>query len=188
MGQGTSNSKAIEKQELEDLIKKTHYDRKEIKQLHKQFYEEVPMGLIPKKDFGQLTELMGIKDPFITSLIFNAFDTNRDENINFEEFLIGMSIMTRGNPDEKLEFAFRLYDLDADGYVTRNDMITIVTALYKMLGDLVNLQGEEFDTPVKLVDKIFSEMDADRDGKLSIEEYKVGAQNDPAIVQGLSLF
>jgi Ca2+-binding EF-hand superfamily protein len=67
-------------------------------------------------------------------------------------------------------------------------MITIVSALYKMLGDLVSLQGEEFDTPVKLVDKIFREMDTDRDGKLSKEEYKIGAQNDPAIVQGLSLF
>ncbi len=67
-------------------------------------------------------------------------------------------------------------------------MITIVSALYKMLGDLVSLQGEEFDTPVKLVDKIFAEMDTDRDGKLSLSEYKIGATNDPAIVQGLSLF
>jgi Ca2+-binding EF-hand superfamily protein len=57
-----------------------------------------------------------------------------------------------------------------------------------MLGDLVSLQGEEFDTPVKLVDKIFAEMDTDRDGKLSLSEYKIGATNDPAIVQGLSLF
>jgi hypothetical protein len=35
--------------------------------------------------------------------VFNAFDTNRDDHINFEEFLIGMSVMTRGSPDEKLD-------------------------------------------------------------------------------------
>jgi hypothetical protein len=44
-------------------------EKKEIKQLHKQFYEEAPLGFIPKNDFGQLTELMGIKDEFITSLV-----------------------------------------------------------------------------------------------------------------------
>lgn len=85
--------------------------------MHKQFFEEAPMGYIPKEDFGKLTELMGIKDPFLTSLVrfvyiyvflltrkvFNAFDTNRDNNINFEELLIGMSVMTRGNSDEKLD-------------------------------------------------------------------------------------
>lgn len=67
-------------------------------------------------------------------------------------------------------------------------MVRIVSSLYKMLGDLVSLQGEEYDTPTKLVDKLFGEMDMDRDGKLSKAEYKIGVRNDPALVQGLSLF
>jgi Ca2+-binding EF-hand superfamily protein len=156
--------------------------------LYKQFIDEAPCGYIPKNDFHQLTELMGIKDPFITSLVFNAFDTNTDGNIQFDEFIRGMSVMTRGSPDEKLEFAFRLYDLDNDGYITKVEMVKIVTALYRMLGDLVSLQGEEYDSPVKLVDKIFKDMDLNKDGKLSMQEYKMGAQKDPAIIQGLSLY
>ncbi|KAL0484835.1 ncsA [Acrasis kona] len=189
MGQTTSNNTInIEKHELEHLATITHYDRKEIRQMHKQYYEEVPKGFIPKSDFGQLTELMGIKDPFISSLVFNAFDTNSDGQISFEEFIVGMSVMTRGNADEKLDFAFKLYDLDSDGFITRNDMLQIVGALYRMLGDLVSLQGEDYDAPTKLVNKIFLEMDADKDDMLSREEYKIGAKNDPSIVQGLCLF
>jgi len=163
-------------------------EKKEIKQLFKQFIEEVPSGCIPRDDFHQLTELMGINDPFITGLVFNAFDTNNDGSIQFDEFIRGMSIMTRGTPEEKLEFAFRLYDLDNDGFITKVEMVKIVTALYRMLGDLVSLQGEEYDSPVKLVDKIFKEMDANKDGMISLQEYKTGAQKDPAIVQGLALF
>ena len=48
----------------------------------------------------------------------------------------------RGNADEKLEFAFKLYDLNHDGYILKSEMIRIVTALYQMLGDLVTLQGD----------------------------------------------
>jgi Ca2+-binding EF-hand superfamily protein len=163
-------------------------DKKEIRQLYHQFIEEAPCGYIPKIDFHLLTGLMGIKDPFITSLVFNAFDRNNDGKIQFDEFVMGMSVMTRGKPEEKLQFAFQLYDLDNDGYISKAEMVKIVTALYRMLGDLVSLQGEEYDTPAKLVDKIFKEMDTDKDGRLSFQEYKVGAQKDPAIVQGLGLF
>lgn len=39
----------LSKDMLERLAKQTHYDKKEIKQLHTQFYTEVPMGTIPKE-------------------------------------------------------------------------------------------------------------------------------------------
>ncbi|KAL9644315.1 hypothetical protein ABK040_005776 [Willaertia magna] len=181
------NSATIEKELLEKLVKLTHYDRKEIRQLYTQFFQEVPMGYIPKEDFGQLTELMGIKDEFITSLVFNCFDRNCDGSISFDEFIISMSIMTRGTVEEKLEFAFKLYDLNNDGFVFKTEMIRIVSALYQMLGDLVTLQGD-FDMPIKLVEKIFAEMDTDNDGKLSLEEYKEGAKKSPEIMMGLGLF
>lgn len=38
---------------------------------------------------------MGIKDQFITSLVFNAFDRDRDSKISFDEFVYAMSVMTR---------------------------------------------------------------------------------------------
>lgn len=67
-------------------------------------------------------------------------------------------------------------------------MVKIVSALYKILGDLISFQGQEYDSPEKLVARIFEEMDSNRDGKLTLEEYKSGALKDPAIVQGLGLF
>jgi len=51
-------------------------------------------------------------------------------------------IFVRGTADEKLEFAFKLYDLNHDGYILKSEMTRIVSALYVMLGDLVTLQGE----------------------------------------------
>ncbi|KAL7980870.1 hypothetical protein Chor_002024 [Crotalus horridus] len=54
--------------------------------------------------------------------------------------------------------AFKLYDLDNDGYITRNEMLDIVDAIYQMVGNTVELPEEE-NTPEKRVDRIFAMMD-----------------------------
>ena len=47
-GQPT-NIPTLSKELLEKLSHQTHYDKKEIRQLHAQFYSEVPSGAIPKE-------------------------------------------------------------------------------------------------------------------------------------------
>ena len=43
------NIPSLSKDLLDKLAHQTHYDKKEIKQLHTQFYSEVPNGAIPKE-------------------------------------------------------------------------------------------------------------------------------------------
>jgi len=86
--------------------------------------------------------------------------------------------------DEKLAWAFRLYDVDNDGYITRTEMYNIVDAIYQMVGQ----QGEsEEGNPTARVAKIFEQMDRDHDDKLTMEEFREGSRNDPRIVQALSM-
>ena len=54
--------------------------------------------------------------------------------------------------------AFQLYDLDEDGVISRAEMFCIVDAIYRMMGNMVELDSDEA-TPEMRVDKVFTLMD-----------------------------
>ena len=64
---------------------------------------------------------------------------------------------TKPKPDtsRQAEIAFRLYDKDKDGYITKNEMEKLSK----------NLSKEQ-------IDKVFARFDADGDGKLSYAEFR----------------
>lgn len=69
----------------------------------KQFKKETPNGMIDKERFREVMSQMGVTDNFLQDLVFNVFDVNRDGTVNFQEFVTALSVMTRGDPNEKLE-------------------------------------------------------------------------------------
>jgi Ca2+-binding EF-hand superfamily protein len=71
--------------------------------MYKQFKKETPNGTINKEEFADVMKQMGVLDSFLQDLIFNVFDENKDGLINFQEFVTALSVMTRGDPNEKLE-------------------------------------------------------------------------------------
>lgn len=88
------------------------------------------------------------------SHLFRLYDVSGMGTIDFGAYLAGLSVTTRGKMEEKIQWAFRFYDRDGDGKISKADMLLIVDSIYRMMGSLVEVPEDE-DTPAKRVDKIF---------------------------------
>ena len=111
-----------------------------------------------------------------TALLISSFLFLAD----FREFICSLSVTTRGTLDEKLRWAFSIYDIDGNGYITVSEIISIIQSIQKMVGAL-----DDSNTSEERVVEVFTMFDTNNDGKLSMEEFLAGAKKDKIFMKML---
>ncbi|KAK2151555.1 hypothetical protein LSH36_359g02030 [Paralvinella palmiformis] len=117
--------------------------------------------------------------------VFRTFDSDNSGKIDFKEFLLAINITSAGKPEQKLEWAFAMYDVNGDGTIEPTEMIEIIQAIYNMVGPALAVNDAE-DTPAKRTQEIFSKMDENKDGVLSKPEFIKGCMSDEFLYQMLT--
>lgn len=74
--------------------------------------------------------------------VFNSFDIQRKQEITFTDFVIGLSVLTRGTIDEQLRWIFTLYDLNGDGIITREELNKIINSVHDLMGKFALNSGQ----------------------------------------------
>ena len=84
--------------------------------------------------------------------VFRTFDADNSGKIDFKEFLLAINITSAGKPEEKLEWAFAMYDINSDGTIERSEMVEIITVSLMLSSQ--NYHFTTFDG-TKIVRKFF---------------------------------
>ncbi|XP_065602637.1 Kv channel-interacting protein 2 isoform X1 [Cyrtonyx montezumae] len=197
---------------LEQLQEQTKFTRKELQVLYRGFKNECPSGIVNEENFKQIYSQFfpqggECRSPSLVSLwgwllshflpppdsstyatfLFNAFDTDHDGSVSFEDFVSGLSIILRGTIDDRLNWAFNLYDLNKDGCITKEEMLDIMKSIYDMMGKYTYPAMRE-EAPREHVENFFQKMDRNKDGVVTIEEFLESCQKDENIMRSMQLF
>lgn len=185
---GKASSK-LSKEELRELKTNTYFEGKELQQWYKGFLKDCPSGHLTRDSLREVyKQFFPFGDPTTFSdLVFNIYDTDNSGTVDFKEFITALSISSRGTIDEKLRWAFKLYDQNGDGKISAQEMLRIVEAIYKLIGSMMKVPEDE-STPEKRVNKLFSMMDVDHDGQITFDEFCEGSKKDQSIVSALNLY
>ncbi|EMP25715.1 Kv channel-interacting protein 2, partial [Chelonia mydas] len=104
-----------------------------------------------------------------------------------QDFVAGLSVILRGTIDDRLSWAFNLYDLNKDGCITKEEMLDIMKSIYDMMGKYTYPAMRE-EAPQEHVENFFQKMDRNKDGVVTIEEFIESCQKDENIMRSMQLF
>ncbi|KAK7103757.1 calcineurin B homologous protein 1-like [Littorina saxatilis] len=170
---GTKSSMLLQEEEIEEIQRETGFSKNQIVRLFSRFttLDKSNNGFLRREDFLRIPELA--INPLGDRIVHSFFSESNDDTVNFRQF---MRILARFRPvkknseknklndrSEKLRFAFKMYDLDGDDLISRDELLAV---LHMMVG--ANISEEQLGS---IADRTIQEVDEDKDNKISLEEF-----------------
>ncbi|CAL1529418.1 unnamed protein product [Lymnaea stagnalis] len=168
-----TRSSMLQEEEITEIQKETGFSSNQIVRLYSRFtnLDKSDQGFLRRADFLRIPELA--INPLGDRIVHAFFKESNSDTVNFREF---MRVLARFRPvkknaqknklndrEEKLKFAFKMYDLDGDDLISRDELLNV---LHMMVG--ANISDEQLGS---IADRTISEVDLDDDKNISFDEF-----------------
>lgn len=181
-GQNVIMARNAKKSSLEEFSKTNNIKPETIKKSFKRFQatDKDKSGLV---DYTEYCELLQIDPSPLSEQLFRLYDYDRVGQIDFKEFLISLSNYagnTGGpggagtiNKEEKLRFAFMVFDDEGNGVLTKAELVKILKANHMASHDTEVMRKAE---------TIMTQADKDGDGVITFDEFVIVSKKFPNIL------
>lgn len=122
-------------------------------------------------------------DDGLINKIFDLFDVKRKGVIDFGDFVRSLNVFHPNAPQEdKIDFSFKLYDLDSTGFIERQEVKQMLIAL------LCESEMKLADETIEIIlDKTFLEADVNQDGRIDKSEWQNFVSRNPSLLKIMTL-
>ncbi|XP_012684979.1 recoverin 3 [Clupea harengus] len=155
---GNAKSGAVSKELLQDLKLSTKFSEAEITQWYDNFTKQCPSGRITPTEFEAIYARFFPESDAksYAQHVFRSFDTNEDGTLDFREYVVALHMTSSGKITLKLEWAFSLFDVDGNGYLSKSEVCEICAAIFKLIPkeEVPDLPSDE-NTAEKRADKLW---------------------------------
>jgi Ca2+-binding EF-hand superfamily protein len=139
----------------------------------KNIFEKNPSTTQPDKK--QFMNILGVSKRD-TDIIFEYFDMDANGTLDSYEFTCAIAMLVHSSTELRAELLFKLYDMDNNNYLTRDELIYMIRNYYLASRKQINSTEVERKT-----DEFQKLADLDLDRKLSLREFQVNDINFRAI-------
>eukprot|EP01103_Thecamoeba_quadrilineata_P013151 TRINITY_DN3560_c0_g1_i4.p1 TRINITY_DN3560_c0_g1~~TRINITY_DN3560_c0_g1_i4.p1 ORF type:complete len:623 (+),score=94.12 TRINITY_DN3560_c0_g1_i4:552-2420(+) len=151
--------------------------------------EKKTQNRISYSEFAEALDIFGnrnVDNPF-SRFLFLAFQGKALNYLTDLEFMNHVGILIRGTYPDKIRFGFFLADLDRDGQILKEELVTLLQAMYYFLQAIKIPADQSLIEP--FVDRLFDAVSEDnvKPTKLSYKQFHQIVSTYPKRVVGLGL-
>jgi len=175
MGNSRS-SLQLQAEDITAIQNETGFNQNQIERLYSRFssLDKQDKGFLSREDFLRIPELAinPLGDRIVHAFFYESKNGD-DDKVDFKDFVRVLAHFRpiKKNADlnkvntrmEKLHFAFRMYDLDGDDKISKQELLAVLTM---MVGQ--NISTEQL---VSIAERTIMEADLDKDDLISFEEF-----------------
>jgi NAD(P)H-flavin reductase/Ca2+-binding EF-hand superfamily protein len=118
-------------------------------------------------DLKELQKALGLRSEYLARRVLASLDQNADGVISRDEFMGGVKRLVFGGDRDKLAFAFKMHDHDADGFIGRDELLRMIAI---SLGEN-DVATRESQPPERLAHALLTQADTNGDGRISFDEF-----------------